>query len=65
MSIVYVCAAAAVNSVFPSFAAAVEACSQMAQTVEPDEKNRRVYDEGFEIYKEIQQAMEKVYNKWY
>lgn len=51
--------------VFPSFAAAVEACSQLAETVEPDERNRKVYDEGFEIYKEIQQAMENVYNKYY
>jgi ribulose kinase len=51
--------------VFPSFAAAVEACSQLAETGEPDERNRKVYDEGFEIYKEIQQAMENVYNKYY
>lgn len=56
--------AGVVSGVFGSWIEAVEVCSQMEDVVYPNKENRAVYEENFAIYKEIQQAMEKIYSHW-
>ena len=51
------------SGVFKTFEDAVNVCTKFAEIVYPNEKNVQVYNEGFKVYKEIQAALEPIYNK--
>ena len=47
---------------FSSFEESVAVCSKAGGIVEPNPKNRQVYDHGFEIYRRIHDALEDIYH---
>ena len=49
--------------IFASFEESVAICTRETGVVYPDEKNKKVYDEGFVAYKEIQAVLEPIYNR--
>ncbi len=51
------------SGVFSSFEESVAVCSKTAEIVLPIKENVRIYKEKFKVYKEIQAALESIYNK--
>jgi xylulokinase len=51
------------SGVFSSFRESVEICSKTSELVYPIRENVKVYEEGFKVYKEIQSALEGIYNR--
>jgi xylulokinase len=49
------------SGVFKSFEQSVEVCTRMGSIIYPNEKNREVYDRGFEIYRRIHDALAPIY----
>ena len=48
---------------FDSFEESVERCVRVADEVTPIPENMKIYEEGFQIYREIEKAMAPVYRR--
>lgn len=53
------------SGVFASYEESVARCTQVGETITPNQENKTIYDNGFYLYQRMQEALAPVYQEMY